>query len=257
MKKRRFILSALSLLLLPVVSWASTFQGVQLQTPLVELDNHASLQRGAKTYITYCLACHSLKYVRYEQVAIGSGLPDGQEKQLQQLGLLPAGAKLTDPILSPMTADQAKTTFGVVPPDLSLEARVRGIAWIYTYLHSFYKDPSRPTGVNNVLFPDLAMPNVLEGFQGTQVPVYVPQEVDVDGGYEPVKVIEHLTLEKPGAMTPAQFDQMTTDLVNFLGYVAEPVKVERIRIGIWVLAFLVIFLILAFLLKKEYWKDVH
>lgn len=254
---KKISLIALLGLFLPIVTLASSYEGVQLETPPIQMTDKASLLRGAKSYMTYCLSCHSLQYMRYEQMADGLGFEGDKEKLLQSNGLLPNGAKITDPIKGPMTTEQAKQTFGTVPPDLTLEARVRGIAWIYTYFHSFYKDPSRPTGTNNLLFPDLAMPNIFEALQGAQVPVYLEQEVNIAGEEQPTRVIASLKLEHPGVMTPNQFDQMTTDLVNFLSYASEPNKIERIRIGVWVLVFLFIFLIVAFLLKKEYWKDIH
>lgn len=249
----------IALLLLPAVALASSDGGLRLTNPDIEINDKASLQRGAKTFMTYCLTCHSLQYMRYEQMASGLGLVDGKGKvdQAAMKDKMPSTAKITDPIVSALTAEQGAKTYGVAPPDLSLESRVRGNAWLYTYLHSFYKDPSRPLGANNLLFPSVAMPNILEPLQGVQIPVYREVALNIDGETQMTKVIEHLKLDQPGAMTPAEFDRMTTDLVNFLNFVGEPNKLTRYRVGVGVLLFLVLFLIVAYLLKKEYWKDIH
>jgi ubiquinol-cytochrome c reductase cytochrome c1 subunit len=152
----------------------------------------------------------------------------------------------------------AQKWFGVAPPDLSLVARSRGNDWLYTYLRSFYLDSKRPWGVNNTVFPDVGMPHVLINLQGEQAPVYRTEKITDDNGQVTEKqVISHLELKKPGSMNPAEFDQAMTDLVNFLDYVGEPHKLERKRLGVWVMLFLVIFTLFAYLLKREYWKDIH
>ena len=149
-----------------------------------------------------------------------------------------------------MPASDAREWFGIVPPDLTLTARERGANWIYTYLKSFYADSSRPFGANNLLVPDVAMPNILEPLIG-----YVVAVTEQNAGGKPQ--ISHLTLVRPGEMNQQEFDSAMEDLVNFLVYVAEPVKLIRYRIGYLVIAFLSIFLIVAYLLKKNYWRDVH
>jgi ubiquinol-cytochrome c reductase cytochrome c1 subunit len=246
-------------LLLPVVALANSDGGVRLQKPSLQIDDTGSLQRGAKSFMTYCITCHSLKFMRYEQMAAGIGAVDGNGKAdgVVMKDKMPATAKLTDSITSSLTADQATKTYGVAPPDLTLVVRQRGTAWLYTYLHDFYRDPARPLGSNNLLFPGVAMPNILEPLQGVQVPVYRQASIDIDGVLQQIQVIDHLKLDQPGAMTPAEFDRMTTDLVNFLNFASDPNQLARYRLGVEVLLFLALFLIIAYLLKKEYWKDVH
>ena len=245
---------------MPSVVLASSYEGVKLQKPFVELENKASLQRGAKYFMNNCLSCHSLSYMRYDQLAKGIGLvnKNGEvDETLVKDNLIFTGAAITDPILSAMPKEQAVQAYGVAPPDLTLIARVRGNSWLFTYLKSFYSDPSRPLGTNNLLFPDVAMPNILEPMQGKQVPVYVKQSVIMDGQPHEVKVIKELELAREGSMSSAEFNLMLTDLVAFLDYVAEPVKLKRYRLGVLVLLFLSLFIIVAYLLKKEYWRDVH
>lgn len=253
-------LVGLILLALPVALSAASGHGIKLENPRIEIHDKASLQRGAKYFMNYCVTCHSLQYMRYEQLATGLGMTDEDGKVDEELvysTLISTGAKLTDKIKTNMPADFAKQSFGVVPPDLTLVARSRGVNWLYTYFNSFYSDPKRPLGTNNFLFPDVAMPNVFQAMQGTQLPVYRMESKQIDGNPTEVEVVDHLRLDSKGTMTPNEFDHMTRDLVNFLQYVAEPTKVERHRLGIWVMLFLVLFLIVAYLLKKEYWRDVH
>ena len=152
-----------------------------------------------------------------------------------------------------MTDDYAKTAFGTTVPDLTLTARARGADWLYTYLRTFYEDPYRPTGMNNLVFPDVSMPNVLSSLQGIQKAVYKTEtRQDVE-----VEVVDHLELAQAGSMTAEEFDAFVADLVNFMVYLAEPVQNERRSLGVKVLIFLVIFFVFAYFLKKEYWKDVH
>jgi ubiquinol-cytochrome c reductase cytochrome c1 subunit len=257
---RRIIFFGL-LLLLSLGAYASQDEGVPLRKPAINIADQASLQRGAKTFVSQCMTCHSLKYMRYEQMAEGLGLLDERgkvdEADLQKRGVMPAGAKGTDNIISALTAEAGKATYGIAPPDLSLIARERGIAWVFTYLHSFYQDLDQASGVNNLLVPGVAMPNILGPLQGMQKPVYHETVEKVDGEERSVKRIQSLELVAPGVMSPREFDRLTSDLVNFLDYVAEPVKLKRYRLGVWVLLFLSVFVILAYLLKQEYWKDVH
>jgi len=159
--------------------------------------------------------------------------------------------KIGDTMEIAMSSADANKFFGTTPPDLSLIARSRGVDWLYTYLRSFYIDEARPTGVNNVVFKDVGMPHVMWDLQGWQKAIFKENE----HGGDPV--FERFELVKPGAMTPEQFDGAIRDLVNFLDYVGEPYKLERQRLGVKVLLFLAIFFVLAYLLKKEYWKDVH
>ena len=159
------------------------------------------------------------------------------------------GAGIYDQMHSAMNGHDAEKWFGTTPPDLSLIARSRGADWLYSYLKGFYADKSKPTGVNNLVFKDVAMPNVFWQQQGTQTAVIK----NIDGH----DVVAELKLEQPGQMSPKEFDHMVNDLVNFLVYVGEPVQLERQAMGKYVLFFLLMIIALAYLLKKEYWKDVH
>jgi len=249
------------LLSLALVSYASQHEGVKLRKPAANIADQESLRRGAKSFMAQCLTCHSLKYMRYEQMAAGLGLLDArgkaEEDVLQKHKLIPANARVTDSITSALTPEAGKASYGIVPPDLSLTARERGTAWVFTYLHSFYQDLEQASGVNNLLVPGVAMPNILAPLQGTQKPIYRDNIEKVDGEEQSVRDIQSLELVSPGIMSSREFDQFTADLVNFLDYVAEPVKIKRYRLGVWILLFLSIFAVLAYVLKQEYWKDVH
>lgn len=153
-----------------------------------------------------------------------------------------------------MRKGEAKDWFGVVPPDLTLIARSRGVDYLYTYLLTFYEDPSRPFGVNNAAFPNAGMPHVLWELQGMQKPVY---EMHKNAEGHEVETLTGFELTQPGSMSPPQFKESMADLVNFLSYVGEPIKLERQRIGVWVVLFLALAFVVFYLLKKEYWKDVH
>ncbi|MCL6620300.1 MAG: cytochrome c1 [Thermomonas hydrothermalis] len=218
-----------------------------LQQAGVDLNDRASLQRGAALFMNYCSGCHSLKYVRYARIAQDLGL--SEDEVMNNLNF--TGAKIGDHVLSAMPPELAKEAFGKAPPDLSLIARVRGSDWIYTYLKSFYVDESRPVGWNNTLFPNASMPNPLWSLQGIQQPVYGKK---TESGELPV---EGFTLSQPGRQTPEQFDRTVRDITAFLEYVGEPVALERERVGVWVVLFLVFFAFMAWLLKNEYWRDVH
>lgn len=231
--------------LLPALSVASG-AGVHLDKADIDLSNQQSLQRGARLFVNYCLSCHSAQYQRYNRMARDIGLTDTQVID----NLMFASDKVGETMTVAMRPEDAEKWFGATPPDLTLVARSRGVDWLYTYLRTFYADDSRPTGANNLVFDKVGMPNILWQLQGIQKPVYAETE---DGH----KHIERLELVKEGSMTPAEFDQSVRDLVNFMAYIAEPIKLERQRIGWWVLGFLVILFVFAYLLKKEYWKDVH
>ena len=213
--------------------FAITEGDVPLEKAPIDLTDLPSLQRGAKLFMNYCSACHSLKYMRYQTMAQDIGIVDASGKVLEQAvknNLMFSGNKITDPIKNAITKEEGSTWFGVAPPDLSLVSRSRGVDWLYTYLRSFYLDPQRPWGVNNKIFPSVAMPDVLFNFR------------------------KHLLSQKDGE---EKFDRAIVDIVNFLAYVGEPMQLERKKIGVWVLLFLSVFFIFACLLKREYWKDVH
>ncbi|HEX7348541.1 MAG TPA: cytochrome c1 [Rhodanobacteraceae bacterium] len=217
--------------------------------PAVNINVHdqASLQRGARLFMNYCVGCHSLKYMRYKQMAEGLGLT---EKQVMD-NLNFTGAKFGEPIVSAMPEADAEKWFGKAPPDLSLEVSAKGADWVAAYLKSFYLDPATASGWNNTVFPNVAMPFPLWQLQGEQVAVMNPAV----GGNPPT--VKELKLAQPGSMTPAQYDQAVRDLTNFLAYVSSPDELERSHIGAWVVLYLVLFTLFALVLKKEYWKDVH
>lgn len=214
--------------LLMISSIVLAVTDVVLDKAHIDITDSASLQRGAKLFMNYCVGCHSLKYVRYEAMAQDIGIVDDQSQVLNKVlatNLVLTGAKNTDPILMSMPPEDAKNWFGIIPPDLSLVGRSRGADWLYTYLRSFYPDPKKPWGVNNHVFPDVAMPHILSNLENR--------------------------LSKP------EFDASVRDLVNFLMLMSEPKQRERERLGVWVLLFLGVFLVFTWLLKREYWKDVH
>lgn len=249
-------------IVLPGMSMAAESM-VQLEKAPLDFPSYpayyASLQRGAQIYVNNCLGCHSVKYMRYDGLAKGIEIVDEEGEVLKDVvkeKLMFTGEKLTDSIQTSMPAEDSAVWFGVAPPDLSLVARSRGVDWLYTYMKSFYKDEGKPWGVNNLLFPDVAMPHVLVGMEGVKTPVYRTIQKEIDGKMVKEEVIDHLVLDKAGQLDEKAYDQAVTDLVNFLDYVGEPAKMERKRIGVWVLLFLGIFFMFSFLLKKEYWKDI-
>jgi ubiquinol-cytochrome c reductase cytochrome c1 subunit len=225
----------------PVMVYANT--GLQLDAAPGNLNDKASLQRGAQFFVANCLACHSAAYMRYNRLMdIGMSEEDIRK-------MLPEGSKLGSTMKAMMDSESAKMAFGAAPPDLSVEVRARGADWVYTYLRSFYADATRPSGVNNVVFPLVAMPNILGPMQGDQVLEVVKHE----GGHE----VQTLKLNAPGSMSTKEFDATVGDLVNYLDFMSEPAKLVRYKLGYIVLGFLFFLLILTYLLKKEFWKDIH
>ncbi len=206
----------------------------------------ASLQAGARTYMNYCLGCHSLSLMRYDSLKeIGLA-----EAQIQDNLMFTAG-KVGEPIRTGFDAKEAKSWFGVAPPDLTVVARSRGADWLYTYLRSFYRDPKTTTGWNNAVFPNVAMPHVLWQLQGQRRLEVVKTE---EGGHQGEQY-KWSEISK-GTMSAAEYDTTVRDLVNFLVWAGEPNALHRKPIGIVVLFVLGVLFILAYLLKKEYWKDV-
>lgn len=217
---------------------------VPLDRAPVNLSDQASLQRGAQVFVNYCMGCHSAAYMRYNRLT-NIGLT---EKDIED-NLLFSNGKVGDVMSISMKPTDAKTWFGATPPDLSVIARSRGADWLYTYMRTFYRDDSRPSGWNNLVFDKVGMPHVLWELQGEQ------RMVSFEDGSG--KERHELTLVKPGSVQPAEYDMMVGDLVNYLAFMGEPVKAERVRIGVIVLIFLALFFIVAYALKKEYWKDIH
>jgi len=210
----------------------------------------ASLQRGARDFMNYCQGCHSLQYERYQRMATDLRIPDA----VLDANLVPPGGNHLDYIISPMPAADAEAWFGKAPPDLSDITRYLGTDFVYRYLKTFYQDSTSPTHSNNLADPNVAMPDVLSDLEGVKDAVFRPVRLP-DGTTE--QEFDHFVTVSSGNMTPDQFDQFVRDTVNFLDYVGEPAQVERRRLGFWVVLFLLALTGFAWLLKKEYWKDVH
>lgn len=217
-----------------------------------DINSTASLQRGARNFVNYCLGCHSLQYLRYSRVAEDLHIPEDQ----LEANLMFTGERPHDAMLSAMPPKDGETWFGRAPPDLSLIARARGTDYVYQFLKTFYLDESRAgtTGVNNLALENAAMPHVLADLQGLQRAVFNVERAE-DGTQ--VKVFEKFEQATPGRLSPAEYDEFVRDTVNFLDYAAEPVQLKRVSLGIWVVAFLLVFTGFAYALKKEIWKDVH
>ncbi|MEX0731525.1 MAG: cytochrome c1 [Aquisalimonadaceae bacterium] len=242
---KKFLLTCL-LALMPVMAWPAP-SGVQMMSADVDPHDKASLQRGAKLFANYCMACHEAKLIRYNRIGRDLGLDD---EMLEKYLMFKPDAQLFDGMTNAMTDEDATDWFGASAPDLSLTARRNGPDWVYTFLNSYYADDTNSTGVNNLVLAGVSMPHVLQELQGLQTAV----REEVDGQ----EVITRLAAsENGGVMSAAEYRSATRDITNFLDYVAEPVKAERERLGIRVLIFLFLFLVVAYLLKREYWKDVH
>jgi ubiquinol-cytochrome c reductase cytochrome c1 subunit len=212
----------------------------------------ASLQRGARNFMNYCIGCHSLKYLRYQRMADDLWVPT----TVLAGNLLPPGSSSLDYVTSSLPAADAVNWFGKTPPDLSLIARSRSVDYLYRFLKTFYADPSRSTRSDNLAFPTTAMPAVLSDLEGVKLAVYRDVK-SAAGGAATEKVFDHFEPIAAGNLTPEQFDGFVRDTVNFLDYVGDPSQVERRSIGIWVVLFLLLLSAFAWMLKKEYWKDVH
>jgi ubiquinol-cytochrome c reductase cytochrome c1 subunit len=238
MKNFLFLLAAA-----PVVAFASG-ASVHLDKAPVNLSDQDSLQRGARVFVNYCLNCHSAGVMRYSRLQ-DLGLTEDQIKD----NLMFAAEKPGETMKVGMSKADAKAWFGATPPDLSVIARSRGADWLYSYLRGFYRDDTRATGWNNTVFDKVGMPHVMWNLQGEMVPVHRK-----DGEHE---VIERLELVKPGSVTLAEYDAMVGDLVNYLVWMGEPAQLQRKQLGLIVLAFLAVFFVVAYYLKKEFWKDIH
>ena len=224
--------------------------GPALDEANIEIEDRTATKRGAKLFVDYCLNCHSAALMRYGRIGQDLGMTD--EEVTSQL--ITTGAKVGDLMKVDMAAEDAKRWFGSEPPDLSVIARARGVDWLYTYLRSFYRDESRPWGVNNTVFKDVGMPHVLWELQGLQEPIK-GKAVNADGVEK--EVITGFELVERGKLSPEEYDVAIRDLVTFLAYLGEPSKLQRLALGKWVLLFLTLLLVLTYLLKKEFWKDIH
>lgn len=232
----------MALLFAPLTALASG-GAVHLDSWPGSVSDKAALQNGAKLFVNYCLNCHGASYLRYNKL-MDLGLTEQEVKD----NLMFTAEKIGEPMRIAARSDEQKLWFGAAPPDLSVIARARasehgsGADWLYTYLRSFYRDDKRPTGWNNVVFENVGMPHVLYGLQGQQVRNHETHKLEV---------------AVPGTMQPAEFDKAASDLVGFLVWMAEPQQEFRQKLGFGVLIFLALLFVVAYALKKEYWKDVH
>ena len=231
-----------------VSAFASGGAEIHLDAAPTNMKDIPSLQRGAKTFINYCLNCHNAQFMRYSHLT-QIGLTEQQIKD----NLLFTTDKFGDTMVSALDPVDAKDWFGGVPPDLTLSARVRGSDWLYTYLRGFYRDDNSTSGWNNTVFKNVAMPHVLHDLQGTQAMMQVGEKRGHDGKMEPVM---KLGIDRAGSMSVAEYDHYVADLVNFMTYMGEPARAQRTQLGVLVIFFLVIAFFLTLWLKNEYWKDV-
>ena len=265
---------------------AHASQGPEMTKLRPPIDRHdvASLQRGAKLFVNYCMGCHGAQHMRYNRLAADLNLTEKQvTENLIFRGALAKDGYVTDKVgdtmRTAMDRADAKEAFGVAPPDLSVEARVRGPDWLYAYLRGFYRDDKTANGWNNLVFPNVAMPNVLwemggqnkltvhefptieaarsEFVQTHRVGSLETVHSKADGKDTKRYVVRVVEPDKPGTLTPQEYDQAVVDIVNYLDYMGEPNKLERIQVGIKVLIFLAALFTLAYWTKREYWKDVH
>nr|VFK64049.1 MAG: ubiquinol-cytochrome c reductase cytochrome c1 subunit [Candidatus Kentron sp. TUN] len=239
------------ILLLPVFAAASG-SDMKLLEPAIDLKDSTSLQRGARLFVNYCLSCHNASLMRYNRMGLDIGLTDDQIKN----NMMFATDKVGDTMKVAMSSEDAAMWFGTQPPDLSVVSRSRGVEWLYSYLLGFYKDanPSRPFGVNNVVFRDVGMPHVLLGLQGVQERKLSDAEADQ---HHVSQGMGDLELVQPGFMDASEYRNAVADLVAFLAYIGEPAKLQRQELGLWVLVFLALLFGFAYFLKREYWKDIH
>jgi len=243
MKKHLLIFA---FMVFPVAGFAAGGSDIHLDKVHIELSNKSSLQRGASTFVNFCLSCHSASFMRYNRMAKDLDISE----ELLEENLIFGEAKVGDLMITTMPEETAKDWFGVAPPDLSLVARSRGPDWLYTYLRSFYLDESSPGGWNNCVFPHVAMPHALYEWQGSQRLK--------DGDCKPHEEGESpFEIVIPGKLTPAEYDVAMGDLTNFLVYLAEPAKMVRYKMGFWIILLLAVLSVLTYMLKKEYWRDLH
>lgn len=247
----RVLLFILSLALTPSAAFAAGgYTGYPLDRVEMSLTDKVSMQNGAKLFVNYCMSCHSAQYMRYNRMAADLDIPEDLVKEQ----MIFTDAKIGDPMIATMTKEDGEAWFGVAPPDLSLIGKLRDPEWLYTYFRTFYPDESTASGWNNAVFPNVAMPHVFADLQGVQKPVY--ETTTDEAGAEHTKIVD-FELVKEGSMSVEEFDGAMKDLTNFLYYMGEPARMVRIGWGLWTMLFLAVFGFLAYLLKKEYWRDVH
>lgn len=234
----------IALLFAPLMALASG-GAVHLDKWPGSVGDKPALQNGAKLFVNYCLNCHGASYMRYKNL-VDLGLSEQQVKD----NLMFTSDKIGELMRVAARHDEQKLWFGATPPDLTIIARARGEAgnagagadWLYTYLRSFYRDENRPTGWNNVIFENVGMPHALYGLQGQQVLNHETHKLE---------------MAVPGQMSPVEYDKAVSDLVGFMVWMGEPQQEFRRTLGIFVIAFLCLLFVLAYALKKEFWKDIH
>lgn len=240
---------------------ASGGEDTQMFNVDINVFDKAALQRGARTFTSYCLGCHSASYMRFKRLAQDLDYSEDEIKQY----LLPPGRELIDTMSSAMSAENAEQLFGTKVPDLSLAARARGDRWLYSYFLSFYADEERKLGWNNTVFPNASMPNVLWELQGVQALKHdnhddghadEGHEVEEGHGGHPDPA-EQFELLQAGLESPNEYRRTVQDLVTFLVYLSEPSQLQRHKLGLWVMLFLALFAFFAWMLKTEYWRDIH
>ena len=224
------------IMLLIQSSFIFASEEIHLEKAPIDLSDQPSLQKGARTFINYCLNCHSAKYMRYNKL-----LDIGLSKKDIKENLLFTGKKIGDPMEISMPVAESKKWFGATPPDLSVVARSRGPDWIYSYMKGFYRDSSREIGWNNIVYVNSAMPHILWELQGEK-------KLDQKTG--------KLSLIKAGKLNEKEYDSVITDLTNFITYMSEPGQLKRKKMGFYVVGFLLLLLVLTVKLKKEFWKDI-
>lgn len=235
-----------AVLVVPAFARAADSEIVLDHAP-IDSQDVASLQRGARTFVNYCLNCHSASLMRYNRLK-DIGLTDDQIRD----NLLFSADKVGETMTIAMQPKEAKAFFGAQPPDLSVISRARGDDWLYTYLRTFYRDDSRATGWNNLVFPSVGMPHVLWELQGQRAAKFA--ETEEHG--EKVHKFAGFEQLSPGKLSKVEYDQATADLVGFLDWMAEPAQNHRKRLGVWVLLFLGMFTIFAWRLNAAFWKDI-
>lgn len=262
-KLSTLLVSLMASVMLSSTAFAAGGGGVTLDEPYINMSDKASLQNGAKLFVSYCLSCHSAQYARYNRVAEDLEIPLFRLKE----NLMFTTDKEGDLMTTTMPPEDAKEWFGVTPPDLTLVSRVRKPNWVYTYLRAFYRDDNSPSGWDNSLFEKVAMPHAMYELQGVQKLV---KKLPIDGSghiidKDKVELGENQTLvgnaifeiTHPGEMTPVEFDKAMADLTAFFVYLAEPAIMKRKSIGVFSIGFVLLLMGLCYLLKKEYWRDVH
>lgn len=242
----RKALAIFVLMLAPFTVHAAGGENANLDKAHIDLTDMASLQRGARVFVNFCLSCHSARFMRYQRMADDLGI----DEDIIERDMMFASDKIGSLMTTTMSEEDAKEWFGTAPPDLSLVARSRGPDYLYTYMRSFYLDESTPSGWNNTVFPNVAMPHAMYEWQGNQEAIFVTDE-------QGNKDFERFELVKEAKLTPEEYDAAMRDLVNFMVYLAEPAKLKRYTIGFWVMVFLLIMVALTYALKKEFWRDVH